>query len=117
MNPFSLDGRTALVTGSARGLGLEMARGLAQAGARVLLNGRDPDVLEQAVAGLRGHGLAAEAVAFDVTDHDAASRALAGAGPFDVLINTGSSTCPRCWPGWAGRAISRTRWRRPGWRA
>jgi NAD(P)-dependent dehydrogenase (short-subunit alcohol dehydrogenase family) len=34
MNPFSLDGRTALVTGSARGLGLEMARGLAQAGAR-----------------------------------------------------------------------------------
>ena len=56
MNPFSLDGRTALVTGSARGLGLEMAcglglemaRGLAQAGARVVLNGRGPDALGQA---------------------------------------------------------------------
>jgi gluconate 5-dehydrogenase len=87
MNPFSLDGRTALVTGSARGLGLEMARGLAQAGARVLLNGRDPDALEQAVAGLRAEGLVAGAAAFDVTDHDAAARALAGAGPVDVLVN------------------------------
>ena len=38
---FSLTGRTALVTGSVRGLGLEMARGLGRAGARVVLNGRD----------------------------------------------------------------------------
>ncbi|TIV87521.1 MAG: SDR family NAD(P)-dependent oxidoreductase, partial [Mesorhizobium sp.] len=42
---FSLAGRTALVTGSVRGLGLEMARGLAEAGARVILNGREPATL------------------------------------------------------------------------
>jgi NAD(P)-dependent dehydrogenase (short-subunit alcohol dehydrogenase family) len=42
---FSLAGRTALVTGSVRGLGLEMARGLAEADARVILNGREPATL------------------------------------------------------------------------
>ena len=42
---FSLSGRSALVTGSVRGLGLEMARGLASEGARVVLNGRDPVAL------------------------------------------------------------------------
>ena len=47
---FALDGRTALLTGSARGLGLEMARGLARAGAQVVLNGRDPGRLDQAAA-------------------------------------------------------------------
>ncbi|TIV25608.1 MAG: SDR family NAD(P)-dependent oxidoreductase, partial [Mesorhizobium sp.] len=46
---FSLAGRTALVTGSVRGLGFEMARGLAEAGARVILNGREPATLEAAV--------------------------------------------------------------------
>lgn len=84
---FSLAGRHALVTGSVRGLGLEMARGLARAGARVVLNGRDPAALEGAVARLRADGLAAEGAAFDVTDHDAALRALAGLGPIDVLVN------------------------------
>lgn len=88
---FSLDGRTALVTGSVRGLGLEMARGLAQAGARVLLNGRDPAHLEKAAGQLRGEGLDVMAAAFDVTDLDAAARVLASAaargGPLDVLVN------------------------------
>ncbi|MFC5824013.1 SDR family oxidoreductase [Nonomuraea insulae] len=86
MNGFSLKGRTALVTGSARGLGLEMARGLAGAGARVVLNGRDPGRL----AGL-ARELEAEYAAFDVTDLDAAARALEEVsergGPVDVLVN------------------------------
>jgi gluconate 5-dehydrogenase len=69
---FSLDGRTALVTGSVRGLGLEMARGLAQAGARVVLNGRDQATLNRAATQLRADGLDIDARAFDVTDHDAA---------------------------------------------
>jgi gluconate 5-dehydrogenase len=84
---FSLAGQRALVTGSVRGLGLEMARGLAGAGAHVVLNGRDPATLEPAVAGLRDEGLDASAAAFDVTDQDAARRALLGLDPIDVLVN------------------------------
>jgi len=54
---FDLSGRTALVTGSARGIGLAIARGLAQAGARVVLNGRQTAALEQAVSTLAAEGL------------------------------------------------------------
>jgi gluconate 5-dehydrogenase len=88
---FSLAGRTALVTGSARGLGLEMARGLAQAGARVVLNGRDPTRLDLAAQELGGAGLDMRTSAFDVTDAAAASQALddlaSGGTPVDVLVN------------------------------
>lgn len=84
---FSLTGRTALVTGSVRGLGLEMARGLAEAGARVILNGRDPATLDKAVAGLCEAGLDAVAAPFDVTDRAAAREAVTGLGDIDVLVN------------------------------
>lgn len=84
---FSLAGRTALVTGSVRGLGLEMARGLAGAGARVLLNGRDPATVEAAAARLRDDGLDVAAAPFDVTDTDAALQAVAAAGVIDILVN------------------------------
>jgi gluconate 5-dehydrogenase len=92
MTPWlSLLGRTALVTGSARGLGLEIARGLAAAGARVLLNGREPDGLRQVADALRREGLAVEALAFDVTDRAGASAALRSVedsgGVIDVLVN------------------------------
>ncbi|MDN3354500.1 SDR family oxidoreductase [Actinomadura sp. DC4] len=81
-----LTGRTALVTGARRGLGLEMARALARAGARVLLNGREPGGLRPVVEELRGAGLDAEALAFDVTDETAAAEAVR-AHPIDVLVN------------------------------
>jgi len=84
---FSLAGRRALVTGSVRGLGLEMARGLARAGARVFLNGRDPAALDEAGARVRGEGLDVETVAFDVTELDRAGEAVTGLGPIDVLVN------------------------------
>lgn len=84
---FSLAGRNALVTGSVRGLGLAMARGMARAGARVALNGRDPATLDQAVARLRDDGLDVTGAAFDVTDHDAAEDAVAALGSIDVLVN------------------------------
>jgi gluconate 5-dehydrogenase len=84
---FSLEGRTALVTGSVRGLGLEMARGLAEAGARVVLNGRDGVALDRAAAGLRSGGLDVDAGAFDVTDLDAARDAVTALGDVDVLVN------------------------------
>jgi gluconate 5-dehydrogenase len=84
---FSLFGRTALVTGSARGLGLEMARGLAEAGARVVINGRDQAALDAVAAALRRDGLDIHTAAFDVTDFDAAHRAVTASAPIDILVN------------------------------
>jgi gluconate 5-dehydrogenase len=84
---FSLADRTALVTGSVRGLGLEMARGLAGAGARVLLNGRDPATLEPVAEALRAEGLDVVPVAFDVTDRQARHSAIEALEPIDILVN------------------------------
>jgi gluconate 5-dehydrogenase len=84
---FRLDGRTALVTGSGRGLGWEMAQGLAQAGARVLLHGRSAERLEPRVGQLRAAGFAADAIAFDMADRKSMGAAMAKAGPIDVLIH------------------------------
>ncbi|MEV5952733.1 SDR family oxidoreductase [Streptomyces sp. NPDC051987] len=85
---FTLDGRTALVTGSVRGLGLEMARGLAGAGARVVLNGRDATALAEAVSRLReDDGLDVTGAAFDVTDREGAEEAVTALGALDILVN------------------------------
>jgi gluconate 5-dehydrogenase len=84
---FGLTGRTALVTGSVRGLGLEMARGLATAGARVVLNGRDAEALDKTVAVLRDDGLDVVAAAFDVTDSATAREQVTGLGQVDILVN------------------------------
>jgi gluconate 5-dehydrogenase len=84
---LSLSGRRALVTGSARGLGREIARGLGRAGAAVILNGRDPAALDAAVAALRAEDVSASASAFDVTDGEAAAAAIERNGAIDVLVN------------------------------
>jgi gluconate 5-dehydrogenase len=84
---FRLDGRTALVTGSARGLGWEMARGLAEAGARVLLHGRSHERLAPRLAELRATGRATDGVVFEMADRTAMQLALAGASPIDILIH------------------------------
>jgi gluconate 5-dehydrogenase len=84
---FRLDGRTALVTGSGRGLGWEMARALAEAGARVLLHGRAAERLAGRVEALKQAGHGAAAVAFDMADRAAMRQSLAAAGPIDVLIH------------------------------
>lgn len=80
-----LTGRTALVTGANRGLGLEMCRGLARAGATVLVNGRDPERTATAVAGLTAEGLLAEPAVFDVGTSTA--ETLASYGRIDILVN------------------------------
>ncbi|MFG6081380.1 SDR family oxidoreductase [Paracoccus litorisediminis] len=80
---FDLTGRTALVTGSSRGLGRAMAEGLAKAGARVILNGVNAARLDEAVTELRGKGLDVAAQAFDVTDEAAIKAA------FEELDRTG----------------------------
>ena len=81
-----LEGRTALVTGAARGLGLEIARQLVAHGAKVWLNGREKAALDQA-AGDIGQG--AEALPFDIADEQATATAIAQleAGGLDILVN------------------------------
>jgi len=90
-NPFDLSGRLALVTGSSGGLGFAIAQGLANAGARVVLNGRDRARLDQAGAALRDAGHDAHAEPFDVTDTAAVAAALAriegAVGAIDILVN------------------------------
>ncbi|MSP00484.1 MAG: SDR family oxidoreductase [Acetobacteraceae bacterium] len=85
---FDLTGRLALVTGSSRGLGWAIARGLAGAGASVLLHGRDTVLLAERVKELPG---AAGSLAFDVTDtgatRDAFARIEAEHGRLDILVN------------------------------
>lgn len=88
---FRLDGRLALVTGSSGGIGLALARGLGQAGARVVLNGRNADKLERAVATLQGEGLQVSGQLFDVTRsadvHRAVQSIETGMGAIDILVN------------------------------
>ena len=84
---FRLDGRTALVTGSGRGLGWEMAKALAEAGARVLLHGRSRERLLPRLEELRAAGHAAEALGFDMADRAAMRAEVPPAGPIDILIH------------------------------
>lgn len=78
MNLFDLTGKTALVTGSSRGLGRAFATGLAQAGARVVLNGVNAARLAEAAAEMRAEGHDVLTAAFDVTDEAAVVAAFAG---------------------------------------
>lgn len=92
LNPlFDLTGRTALVTGSSQGLGLALARGLAQGGAAVVLNGRDEKKLAAAAETLRAEGARVSVAAFDVTDGAACMNAVAKIeaefAPIDIVIN------------------------------
>jgi len=88
---FRLDGRLALVTGSSAGIGLALARGLAQAGASVVLNGRDASKLAQTAALLAAEGLQVHARAFDVTQREQIDASVAGIeaelGAIDILVN------------------------------
>ena len=90
-NPFDLTGRVALVTGAARGLGHAIAEGLAQAGATVILNGRDAAALEKAAAPLARDGGKTDTAVFDVTDADAVKAGVAAIerkhGALDVVVN------------------------------
>lgn len=88
---FDLTGRTALITGSTRGLGRAIAEGMGQAGAALIVNGRDPQATEAAARELRDAGLSARAAPFDVTDEaavEAVFQELDAEGvAVDILVN------------------------------
>jgi len=81
----------ALITGSSQGIGLALARGLAQAGATAVLNGRDPQRLAAATATLAAAGLTVHQRAFDSADAVAVQEAVASIeariGAIDILID------------------------------
>ncbi len=88
LNLFDLTGKRALVTGSSQGIGLALAKGLAAAGASIVLNGRDATKLSEAAAQFAAP---VDVLGFDVTDHASARAAIdqfeAEKGPIDILVN------------------------------
>jgi gluconate 5-dehydrogenase len=88
---FSLRGKRALITGSSQGIGLALAKGLAEHGATVILNGRDPGKIEVASAELSAKGHKVSTAIFDVTSARAVQSGVEeiedNEGPIDILIN------------------------------
>ena len=92
MNPFDLTGTTALVSGSSRGIGLALAKGLLQAGSRVTIHGRNLDQVKATARALAEEtGGQTRVSTFDVTDHAAVDRGIAEIeqewGTPDILVN------------------------------
>jgi gluconate 5-dehydrogenase len=90
LESFQLNGRRALVTGSSGGIGFALARALGQAGAHVVLNGRNAGKLQQAAATLQAENLSVSISAFDVTNAAevrTAIDALETQGAIDILVN------------------------------
>jgi gluconate 5-dehydrogenase len=90
-NLFDLHGKVALVTGGTHGLGMAMAKALAEHGATLLVNGHTPAKMEQAISTYANMGITARACLFDVSDeqdvNDAFDKLEAEYGAIDILIN------------------------------
>src|SRR4030095_15362131 len=90
-SPSDLTGRVALITGAYRGLGFAVARGMAQAGATVIINGRQPEALAKSAQTLRDEGFNADFAAFDVVKQDAIPAGVDAIvpkhGAIDILVN------------------------------
>src|SRR5437667_2513719 len=93
---FDLEGKTALVTGGSRGLGLQIAESLGEAGAKILLSSRKAGDLEEAAAHLQAKGIDTRWIAADVSQPEevqrVASEALQRLGKVDILVNNAGAT-------------------------
>ena len=93
---FDLKGRNAVITGGSRGLGLQIAEALGEAGARVLISARKAEELEQAVQDLQAKGIDARWTAADASRPEAveklAGEALERLGEIDILVNNAGAT-------------------------
>ena len=91
LNLFDLSGKRALITGSSQGIGFALARGMAAAGAEIVLNGRDTEKLGTAAKVLADEGATVHTLPFDATDHTGVRVAVdtfeADIGPIDILVN------------------------------
>jgi len=91
MKLFDLTGKRALITGGTHGLGMSMAKGLAAAGAELIINGHSPDKMEAALSEYNKAGLKAKGYLFDVTNDEQVKQSIdkieKEAGPIDILIN------------------------------
>ncbi len=93
---FDLGGQTALVTGGSRGLGLQIAEALGEAGAKLMLTSRKADELEEAAAHLAARGIAAQWIAADASDpaqvHKVVDETMQRFGRIDILVNNAGAT-------------------------
>jgi gluconate 5-dehydrogenase len=86
-NPFSLTGKTVLVAGASRGIGLAIAEAAARAGGHTILASRSLAQLASIARDLRSEGLSAEAVELDIASRESRERLTSGLPDIDVLIN------------------------------
>src|SRR2546430_7338436 len=92
---FRIDGKRALVSGAGRGIGLAAASALADAGAHVTLAARTATEIEEAATAIRARGQQAGTLVLDVTDLVAMQKAVASAGPFNILVNNAGTNRPK----------------------
>jgi gluconate 5-dehydrogenase len=96
LDSFRLDGRVALVTGGSRGLGLQIARALGEAGASVAITARRAPGLAEAVAELEGQGITAASACCDISQfaqvESAVNDVLEQFGKIDILVNNAGAT-------------------------
>jgi NAD(P)-dependent dehydrogenase (short-subunit alcohol dehydrogenase family) len=95
---LSLQGKRALVTGGGTGLGRQMAIGLAEAGAEIVISGRRAELLEESVRQIHALGADATAIPADVTSDAGQQKIKEGAGRIDILVNNAGYSIMHPWP-------------------